>query len=235
VRRWLVVAVLCLAVAVGVPAAWYLTRPGADEGVRVAGVGVTTPTRTPAATAPPASPGAPAPPLPSLTARPAVPGAEATRAPVRLRIPTVGVDAIVLPVGVDRNGVMVVPRDVRQVGWYRFGPAPGDPAGAAVITGHVDTGEAGAGALFPLRSARVGDAVRVTLVGDRTVTYRVVGKQTIVKQRLPVEQLFARDGAPRLVLITCGGPFLPELSSYRDNLVVVAVPDGDRPGPGGTP
>jgi hypothetical protein len=64
----------------------------------------------------------------------------------------------------------------------------------------------------------------VTVDGGRDLRYRVVGKQTIVKQRLPVERLFARDGAPRLVLITCGGPFVPELSSYRDNLVVVAVP-----------
>ena len=54
--------------------------------------------------------------------------------------------------------------------------------------------------------------------------YRVVGKQTIVKQRLPTERLFARDGPPRLVLITCGGPFDAELRSYRDNLVVLAEP-----------
>jgi hypothetical protein len=64
----------------------------------------------------------------------------------------------------------------------------------------------------------------VTTADGDSVAYRVVGKETIVKQRLPVQRLFARDGAPRLVLITCGGPFVPELSSYRDNLVVVAVP-----------
>jgi hypothetical protein len=55
--------------------------------------------------------------------------------------------------------------------------------------------------------------------------YRVQAKQTIVKQRLPVDQLFARDGQPRLVLVTCGGPFVPALSSYRDNVVVVGEPD----------
>ena len=71
-------------------------------------------------------------------------------------------------------------------------------------------------------------AITVT-VGRRNLPYRVVGKQTIVKQRLPVEELFARDGAPRLVIITCGGPFIPELSSYRDNLVVVAVPVAGSP------
>jgi len=155
------------------------------------------------------------------------------RPPIRLQIPAVGVDAAVLPVGVDRHGVMVVPREVRQVGWYRFGPAPGDAAGAAVIAGHVDTRDQGPGALFALRSVGVGDTVRVGLQGGSTLTYRVVGKQTIIKQRLPVEQLFARDGDPRLVLITCGGPFLPELSSYRDNLVVVAVPQDGRAASGG--
>jgi hypothetical protein len=39
---------------------------------------------------------------------------------------------------------------------------------------------------------------------------------------LPLDRLFARDGPPRLTLITCGGPFLPEFGSYRDNVVVVA-------------
>jgi sortase (surface protein transpeptidase) len=79
-----------------------------------------------------------------------------------------------------------------------------------------------------LRRVGVGDRVTVTTVDGDDVAYRVVGKETIVKQRLPVERLFARDGLPRLVLITCGGPFVPELSSYRDNLVVVAVPIGTR-------
>ena len=36
-------------------------------------------------------------------------------------------------------------------------------------------------------------------------------------------------GPARLVLITCGGPFVPALSSYRDNLVVVAVPTTGSP------
>jgi sortase (surface protein transpeptidase) len=159
--------------------------------------------------------------------RPATPGPATTGAqPVRLRIPSVGVDAAIEPVGVDAGGFMVVPREVREVGWYRYGPAPGDAAGAAVISGHVDAKQQGAGALFPLRGVDVGDRVTVTDDGGRQVQYRIVGKQTIVKQRLPVERLFARDGAPRLVVITCGGPFLPDLGSYRDNLVVVAVPVG---------
>jgi sortase (surface protein transpeptidase) len=144
--------------------------------------------------------------------------------PARLRIPAVDVDAGVAPVGVTPAGAMVIPEEARRVGWYRYGSAPGDAAGAAVLAGHVDSREQGPGALFRLRDASVGDTVAVTRADGRELAYRIVGKQVFVKQRLPVERLFARDGAPRLVLITCGGPFLEELSSYRDNLVVVAEP-----------
>jgi hypothetical protein len=44
------------------------------------------------------------------------------------------------------------------------------------------------------------------------------------EQALPLDALFRRDGPPRLTLVTCGGPFLPEVGGYRDNVVVVAEP-----------
>jgi hypothetical protein len=224
VRRRLLVLVACAAIAVGVPTVWFVTRPSPDAGPPVAGAGVPLPT---ASTTPsPATSGGR---LPTLTARPATPPSDASAAaPTRIRVPSVGIDAAIEPVGVDGRGFMVIPDEVRKVGWYRFGPAPGDPAGAAVIAGHVDTKEQGAGALFPLREIHVDDRITVTVAG-RDLQFRVLGKQTIVKQRLPVEELFARDGSPRLVLITCGGPFIPELSSYRDNLVVVAAPTTGSP------
>ena len=51
------------------------------------------------------------------------PGAACRRSGIRLL--QLGVDAPVLPVGVDGRGEMAVPDDVRTVGWYRFGPRPG--------------------------------------------------------------------------------------------------------------
>jgi sortase (surface protein transpeptidase) len=145
-------------------------------------------------------------------------------APVALTIPAIDVTAAVDPVGARDDGSMVIPKEVDRVGWYRFGSAPGAGSGAAVLAGHVDSKVQGAGALFRLREVGVGDRVDVRRADGSTVAYRVVGKETLVKKRLPTERLFARDGAPRLVLITCGGPFIRELSSYRDNLVVVAEP-----------
>ena len=57
-----------------------------------------------------------------------------------------------------------------------------------------------------------------------TTRWRVLSRALVPKRALPIAQLFARAGPPRLVLMTCGGEFLPELRAYRDNVVVVAEP-----------
>jgi hypothetical protein len=45
----------------------------------------------------------------------------------------------------------------------------------------------------------------------------------MLKSKLPTS-IFSRRGRPRLVLVTCGGPFDPSIGRYRDNVVVTAVP-----------
>jgi len=90
----------------------------------------------------------------------------------------------------------------------------------------VDSARQGRGALFDLRSLAVGAGIDLVTESGRAFRYRVTGRETVVKRRLPAERLFDRDGAPRLVVITCGGPFDRATSSYRDNLVVAADPVG---------
>ncbi len=133
------------------------------------------------------------------------------------------VDAAVDAVGVEADGQMTIPAEVDRVGWYRFGPAPGAP-GSAALAGHVDSREQGLGAMAPLREAAVGTEVLLSDRNGTTTRWRVVSRDLMRKQALPLDTLFRRDGAPRLTLLTCGGPFLPELGSYRDNVVVVAEP-----------
>jgi hypothetical protein len=93
-----------------------------------------------------------------------------------------------------------------------------------VIAGHVDSRTQGLGALAPLREAAPGNEVVVTDEAGVVSRWRVVSREVISKQVLPLDRLFTREGPPRLTLITCGGPFLPEFGSYRDNVVVVAEP-----------
>jgi sortase (surface protein transpeptidase) len=208
-------AVLGLALAVGAPTAWALTRPEAAAGIPVAQ----------ALPAPSPGPGtAPTRDLPAVATRDAARAAVQTApAPARVTVPALGVDASVDAVGIAADAQMELPDDVARVGWYRFGPVPGAD-GSAVLAGHVDDREQGAGALYPLKDAAVGDEVTVTDAAGAATRWRVVSRELITKQQLPLDRLFAREGAPRLTLITCGGPFLPEFRSYRDNVVVVAEP-----------
>jgi LPXTG-site transpeptidase (sortase) family protein len=119
-----------------------------------------------------------------------------------------------------------VPQDVNTVGWYRFGSGPGSAAGSSVLSGHVDDRVQGRGAFFELVDLAEGDPVEVTLDDGTVVGYRVVRVERVDKSALPVERVFARDGAPRLTLVTCGGEFDPAARSYRENVVVTAEPVG---------
>jgi sortase (surface protein transpeptidase) len=206
------VVVLGVAVAVGVPTGWQLTREPAAAGAPLEQV-----------LAEPAPP-PPAAAAPTVTTRDAAPTVVPQRpAPVRLAVPALGVDAPVEPVGVRDDGQMALPDDVDRLGWYRFGPVPG-AEGSAVLAGHVDDADQGLGALAPLRDAEPGAEVVSTDAAGTATRWRVVSREVLEKQALPVDRLFARTGEPRLVLVTCGGPFLPDVGGYRDNVVVVAEP-----------
>ncbi len=221
-------AVLGLALAVGAPTAWVLTRPEAAVGTPVeqALEAPGTTAGAPPATSSEAPPEAPRTTvaLPPVTVRDASPTvAPAAVPPVRLDLPAFGVSAPVDAMGVADDGQMALPDDVSRVGWYRFGPEPGDP-GNAVIAGHVDDREQGRGVLFGLRDVAPGDEFVVTDAEGQVTRWQVVSRELVQKQVLPLEQIFERNGPARLVVITCGGPFLPEFRSYRDNVVVVAEP-----------
>lgn len=157
----------------------------------------------------------------------AVAGATATAgasAPRRVRLAAVGIDAAVSPVGIDLAlGALGLPVDIRRAGWWRDGMAPGATGGATLIAGHVDSASAGAGAFFSLRRAKVGQRVQVATGEGRTFNYRVVSLRTYRKRALPMS-IYSPTGRPRLVLVTCGGPFDPVDGSYRDNVVLTAVP-----------
>jgi Sortase domain len=145
--------------------------------------------------------------------------------PVRVRLPALEVDAPVAPVGVDDRGRMEVPLSVATVGWYRFGPGPGAAAGSAVLSGHVDDRDQGYGAFHRLADLAPCDPVLVDLADGGAVSYRVETVTRMPKTDLPVGEVFDRGGAPRLTLVTCGGPFDYGAHGYTQNVVVVARPD----------
>lgn len=152
------------------------------------------------------------------------PTAQVTPAPPSsVAIPAIGVRASVLPVhAVD--GVLGVPEDPRELGWWADGATAGAATGTVVLDGHVDSAVSGEGALFDLTRLQIGDAVVVTTTPGQTVRFVVTARRRYLKvDGLPAD-LFRTDGPPRLVLITCGGPFDRSARSYLDNIVVFASP-----------
>lgn len=144
--------------------------------------------------------------------------------PRRISIPSVDIAMPVGATGVARDGQMELPDDPRRIGWYRFGALPGDDRGSAVLGGHVDSERYGSGPLARLASVREGARITVTASDGTRIRYEVTSVERIQKAALPVDRLFDPDVAHRLVIVTCGGRFLPDAGGYEDNIVVIATP-----------
>ena len=170
---------------------------------------------TPTAGAVPSSTSATASPSPTVDALPI---------PVHLRIKSLGVRARIVPVGLDKAGAVKIPKDVEKVGWYELGVPPGATRGSAVLAGHRDGTGQGRGVFYAVGQLTVGDTMTVRTADGVKHRYRVVARELISKGRLPLTELFAVDGPPRLTIISCGGYYDEANGGYQDNVVVTAVP-----------
>ncbi|WP_420121700.1 class F sortase [Nakamurella sp.] len=146
-----------------------------------------------------------------------------TSPPDRVRIPALGVDAAVTPVGVAQDGEVEVPEDVSTVGWYRFGPVPG-AGGSSVLVGHVDDYRQGVGVLARIGDLNPGDTVEIAGADGSVRGFTVVAREQWNKTEVPLDRLFDRGGESRLVLLTCGGAFDDSRLGYTDNIAVTAIP-----------
>lgn len=157
------------------------------------------------------------------TAAPLAAAGSAVPSGTELRIERLAVRAAVRPVTVTA-GVLDVPRDPAVLGWWSGGARPGEATGSVVLDGHVNyAGVSGALAVLP----RLGPGEPlVLLTGGIRYRYTVTAERTFPKATGLPADLFSRAGPPRLVLITCGGPFDTGTGNYRDNIVAYAVPSG---------
>lgn len=142
--------------------------------------------------------------------------------PVTLTIDRLGVDSSpIVAVGVEDNGDMEIP-GAREVGWYRYGPRPGEQ-GSAVLAAHIAYN--GVDGVFRyLTRLDVGDTFEVGYADGTTTEFVVTELAQYDKDELPKGRVFARSGEPEIALITCGGDFNRALRSYEDNVVAYAVP-----------
>jgi hypothetical protein len=204
---------------VGLPVVWFATRPASDVGA-LTGIRAARAATTPI-TAVPLAPGRP--PVQTYPARLLDQPARLVNRPVAVHIPSLGLDAPTVPVGVVPGSTLLeAPADAAMLGWYQYGPAPGE-AGSSVIAGHVDH-DGRPGAFFRLSRLDPGATVTVDYQDGSSRAWRVEARREYLKSQLPIDMLFARTGGPTLALVTCGGLYDASKRFYRDNVVVFAVP-----------
>jgi len=153
--------------------------------------------------------------------------ASSTKAPVphRLSIPSIGVNAPLISLGLNRDRRMQVPGDAHTAGWFRGAPRPGQ-IGPAVIAAHVHFNNR-AGAFARLSQVKINDRVIVTAKNGKKVAFVVTRVARFPKSRFPTNLVYGNLTYPGLRLITCEG-FDPRLDTYRDNIVVFARLDVPR-------
>lgn len=147
--------------------------------------------------------------------------------PLQLRIPKIGVDAAFEPVGVLADGSMGVPKAPERVGWYAFGPRPGE-RGSAVVAGH--RGWKNGMAVFDrLSELRTGDTILVADVENVWHTFVVRGSK-VFEPTEDTDAVFGRAivpfgnarGGTFLNLITCEGEWDRVAGQFTKRLVVFA-------------
>jgi Sortase domain len=142
-----------------------------------------------------------------------------TAAPVQLLIPLLDVHRAVEKIGANQYGVLDLPVNAWNAGWFEYGPVPGAP-GDAVIEGHA--GYPGKPMMFgKLYTLRPGDQIIVVLADRSRRLFIVVSMARVPFDAAP-PGLADPYGSPRLTLITCTGSFDKNSYSYSERLLVQA-------------
>ncbi|MET9446931.1 class F sortase [Streptomyces cinerochromogenes] len=141
--------------------------------------------------------------------------------PTSFRVPSLGIDAPITPLRLDRNHELETPPvdAPRLVGWYEGGPTPGE-AGTAVAVGHRDT-RTGPAVFAGLAQVKPGKRIEVRRADGRTAVYSVDGVKVFDKAGFPDNEVYGPTGRPELRVITCGGLF-SRRTGYTSNVVVFA-------------
>jgi hypothetical protein len=164
-----------------------------------------------------------------------IPVAAAAFTPAELDIPSIGVTAVVAPVGTvmapapflggQTVPTFAVPPDGSSVGWWVDGPLVGSSE-MAILLGHNQVG--GGYAVFNrLDELHPGDQVTVA---DGTGSLRANFRITQVISDVPKNDpealrrvLSGNAGGAQLALITCGGDFDVSYRASADNVVAFAA------------
>jgi LPXTG-site transpeptidase (sortase) family protein len=149
----------------------------------------------------------------------------------RIQLPSIGIDAPIVRVGMDASERMVVPTNARDVAWLDQGGIPGRTQNV-VLAGHIAYNRI-AGSFNRIKDLRPGDEI-IVAIESRQLRYRVVFNCSFPRDTTLAERIMGYTRAPSLTLISCGGVFDTAARTHTDRIAVRAElidESGDRPAP----
>jgi LPXTG-site transpeptidase (sortase) family protein len=159
---------------------------------------------------------------PSPTAEPELPATPDPSIPIAsIQIPRFNVNASIVVLGVDADGVMQTPSNPTDVAWYRFSARPG-ALGNAVFAAHVDYRNYGPAVFYNLKNLREGDEIIVGLEDGTSFRYSVISTVLYDERTAPVQEIVGPVNGEVVTLITCGGSFNQTTREYDKRVVVRA-------------
>lgn len=150
--------------------------------------------------------------------------------PVRLIIPSIGVNSAIEDAYVTPNGRMDVPAGSVNVAWYALGFRPGQ-TGSAVVGGHFGIDNGVPKVFYDLNKLTVGDKVYITDDQKKTLAFQVRSIRLFGRNDDSTPVFVSSDGLAHLNLITCEGVWNKIDDSYPDRRVVFtdAIPSEEIP------
>jgi LPXTG-site transpeptidase (sortase) family protein len=163
-------------------------------------------------------------PTPTITPTP-IPTPTPTPIPLGINIPKINVNAEIMEVGIVKNTKeMEVPQDADIVGWYKYGPTPGQP-GASVLNAHYDTPTGAPAIFYNLTKLQVGDEFYITNDQNKQLKYIVKEIINAPLNNFPIDKIYGERDYSQVTLITCAGVWNASTRLYSNRLAVIAQHD----------
>ncbi len=141
--------------------------------------------------------------------------------PVRIKIPTINVDADVEHIGLTPEGAVGVPKGADNVAWFNLSPSPGQ-MGSSIMDGHFGYKNQRPAVFDNLHKLTPGDKIYVLDSKGAMTTFVVRKLRTYAKNESVASVFDAKDGGSHLNLITCSGDWSQAANSHLKRLVVFA-------------
>ena len=139
--------------------------------------------------------------------------------PVRLKITSLNVDALIEYVGFISGGAMGVPKGPAEVAWFELGPRPGD-VGSAVIDGHSGWKDGIPAVFDDLHKLQAGDKIYIEHENGVNNAFVVRESKLYDPGADAIDVFTSQDGKSHLNLITCEGVWNTVTKSRSKRLVV---------------